>query len=386
MHLLSLIGGLLCLAIWIYLLTVHGGFWKVASLKADVQPAHQIDGTISVVIPARDEADVVGSTIESLLTQTCAKPIHVFVVDDHSTDGTAEVARDAARRAGRPDALTVISGSPLPAGWTGKLWAVHQGVEWAMRSHPRFLLLTDADVHHSPDNVAILVAIAEKGNYGLTSFMVKLHCQSLGERFLIPPFVFFFFMLYPPAWIRHSRRKVAGAAGGCMLVRPEALERAGGIAAISGEIIDDCALALCIKRTGGRVWLGVTSETCSTRAYASFGEIERMISRTAFNQLRHSAWILLGALVGLTITYLLPLVLLVSGNATLATLGVTSWLLMTLAFLPMVRFYRLGPLWALTLPLSACFYMLATIHSAFKFWSGRGGEWKGRVQDITSTD
>jgi hopene-associated glycosyltransferase HpnB len=386
MHLLSLIGGLLCLAIWIYLLAAHGGFWKVASLKSDVQPIDHVDGTIAVVIPARDEADVIGPTIESLLRQTCAPSIHVFVVDDHSSDTTAEVAYRFAINCGRSEALTVITGSPLPAGWTGKLWAVHQGVEWAMRLRPRFLLLTDADVHHSPDNVATLVAIAAKGNYDLTSFMVKLHCQSLAERFLIPPFVFFFFMLYPPAWIRDSRRNVAGAAGGCMLVRPEALERAGGIAAIRGEIIDDCALASVIKRTGGRVWLGVTPDTFSTRAYGTFGEIERMISRTAFNQLRHSPWILLGALVGLTITYLLPLVLLLSGNATVATLGVASWLLMTVAFLPMVRFYGLGPAWALTLPLSACFYMLATLHSAFKFWSGRGGEWKGRVQDATSTD
>jgi hopene-associated glycosyltransferase HpnB len=386
MHLLGFIGGMLCLAIWIYLLTARGGFWKVASLRSQVRPLNQIECTIAVVIPARDEADVIGSTIDSLLSQACAESVHVFVVDDHSSDGTAEVARDAGHRAGRPDALTVINGSPLPAGWTGKLWAVQQGVEQAMRLRPRFLLLTDADVHHSPDNVATLVAIAETGNYDLTSFMVKLHCQTLAERFLIPPFVFFFFLLYPPAWIRDSRRNVAGAAGGCMLVRPEALDHAGSIAAIRSGIIDDCALALAIKQSGGRVWLGVTPYTCSTRAYRTFGEIERMISRTAFNQLRHSPWILLGALLGLTVTYLFPLGLLLSRNTMLALLGAATWLLMTAAFLPMVRFYGLNPAWALTLPLSACFYMLATIHSAIKFWSGRGGEWKGRVQDVASTD
>jgi hopene-associated glycosyltransferase HpnB len=385
-HLAALIAGLLSLAIWIYLLTAHGSFWKVASLTAEVRPLNQIDATIAVIIPARDEADVIGSAVESLLTQTCAQSIHVFVVDDHSSDATADAAHRSATNSGRPDALTVITGSPLPAGWTGKLWAVQQGVEQATRLRPRFILLTDADVHHSPDNVATLVAIAEKGNYDLTSFMVKLHCQSLAERFLIPPFVFFFFLLYPPAWIRHSRRNVAGAAGGCMLVRPEALEHAGGIAAICGEIIDDCALALALKRTGGRVWLGVTPDTFSTRAYGTFGEIERMVSRTAFNQLRHSPWILLGALLGLTVTYLFPLALLLSGNAMLAVLGAASWLLMVAAFMPMVRFYGLGPAWALTLPLSACFYMLATVYSAIKFWSGRGGEWKGRVQDAAPTD
>jgi hopene-associated glycosyltransferase HpnB len=386
MHLLGLIGGPLCLSIWVHLLIAHGGFWKVATLAADLQPIERVDGTIAVVIPARDEADVIGSTIESLLRQTCAQSIHVFVVDDHSTDATAEVAYRSATNCGRPEALAVITGSPLPKGWTGKLWAVQQGVEQAMRSRPRFLLLTDADVHHSPDNVATLVAITEKGNYDLTSFVVKLHCQSLAERFLIPPFVFFFFLLYPPAWIRDSRRHAAGAAGGCMLVRPQALDHAGGIAAIRGEIIDDCALALAIKRAGGRVWLGATPDTFSTRAYGSFGEIERMISRTAFNQLRHSTWVLLGALIGLTITYLFPLVLLLSGNAMLAILGAASWVLMTAAFLPMVRFYGINPAWALTLPLSACFYTLATVHSAIKYWSGRGGEWKGRVQDVASTD
>ena len=386
MHLLGLIGGLLGLSIWVYLLTAHGGFWKVATLTAEVQPLYQIDRTIAVVVPARDEADVIGSTVESLLTQTCAQHLHVFVVDDHSTDATAGSAYRSATNCGRPDALTVITGSPLPTGWTGKLWAVQQGVKHAMPLRPQFLLLTDADVHHSPDSIATLVAIADRGNYDLTSFMVKLHCRSLAERLLIPPFVFFFFLLYPPPWIRDSRRNAAGAAGGCMLVRPEALERAGGIAAIRSEIIDDCGLALAIKQAGGRVWLGVTSDTFSTRAYETFSEIEHMISRNAFNQLRHSPWILLGALLGLSITYLFPPGLILSGNAILAMLGAVSFLLMTAAFLPMVRFYGLNPAWALTLPLSACFYMLATIHSAIKFWSGRGGEWKGRAQDVAPTD
>jgi glycosyltransferase involved in cell wall biosynthesis len=183
------------------MLTAHGGFWKVATLMADVRPLNQIDGMIAVVIPARDEADIIASTVESLLTQTCAQSIDVFVVDDHSSDGTAEVARDAARRAGRPESLTVIPGSPLPVGWTGKLWAVEQGIQQAMQSRPRFLLLTDADVHYSPDNVATLVAIAEAENYDLTSLMVKLHCQTLAECFLIPHFVFFFFLLYLLTWI-----------------------------------------------------------------------------------------------------------------------------------------------------------------------------------------
>ena len=225
-----------------------------------------------------------------------------------------QAARDAATGCGRADALTVLAGQPLPPGWSGKLWAVQQGIERALTLQPRFLLLTDADVQHSPENVATLVAVAEHGGYDLTSFMVKLHCQSLAEKLLIPAFVFFFFMLYPPEWIRDPRRNTAGAAGGCVLIRPEALERAGGIAAIRGEIIDDCALAAVIKRNRGKVWLGVTSETHSLRAYGSFAEIERMIARTAFNQLRHSAWLLMAAVAGLALVYLLPLALLFSGS------------------------------------------------------------------------
>ena len=342
-----------------------------------------VAGKIAVVIPARDEAAVIGETVLSLLAQSCADSIQVFVVDDHSSDDTAGVARCAAESCGRSGAVEVIAADPLPPGWTGKLWAVQQGVEQALKLNPAFLLLTDADIHQATDNVATLVAIAEAGNYDLTSFMVKLHCRSLAERLLIPAFVFFFFMLYPPAWIRNPKRQTAGAAGGCMLIRPQALQMAGGIPAICDQIIDDCALARTVKRAGGRVWLGVTPDTFSTRAYNSFAEIERMIARTAFNQLQHSALLLAGTIVGMSIMYLLPLALLASGRLWLSTLGAVCCLLMAATYFPMVRFYGLGALWALTLPLSAMFYTIATVHSAVAFWSGRGGTWKGRAQDLS---
>ena len=283
-------------------------------------------------------------------------------MDDNSTDGTAATARQAALNNGRTDALTVIAGQPLPAGWSGKLWAVQQGIEQALQLQPDFILFTDADIQHSPENIATLVAVAEHGGYDLASFMVRLHCRTLAEKLLIPAFVFFFFMLYPPEWIRDSRRKTAGAAGGCILIRPEALARSGGIAAIRNEIIDDCALAAAVKRSGGKIWLGATSETSSLRAYGSFAGIERMIARTAFNQLRHSGWLLIAALAGLTLTYLLPLALLFSRSRTLVALGAAAYLLMFVAYLPMVRFYELSVLWALTLPVSAAFYMWATMH------------------------
>jgi hopene-associated glycosyltransferase HpnB len=337
---------------------------------------------IAAIIPARNEADVIGRSVSSLLRQSCIEDLHILVVDDNSTDGTADVVRRIAMESAQGERLRLINGRPLPPGWSGKLWAVQQGIEQAAKLNPDFFLLTDADIEHAPDNIARLVAIAKEGRCDLASFMVKLHCDNLAEKLLIPAFVFFFFLLYPPRWIRDPRRKTAGAAGGCMLVRHAALERAGGIAAIRNEIIDDCALARAVKRTGGRVWLGLTADAHSLRAYNSFTEIERMITRTAFNQLRHSAWLLVATVLGMLIVFLLPPALLASGSLLLAACGGLVYLLLCLAYLPMIRFYRLNPLWALTLPFSAVFYVVATVHSALKYWSGRGGEWKGRAQDV----
>jgi hopene-associated glycosyltransferase HpnB len=337
--------------------------------------------SIAVVIPARDEADVIGRAVTSLLGQSCVAALQIFVVDDNSTDGTADAVRQAAAQSKYRERVHVIRGGPLPAGWTGKLWAVQQGVAQALALHPDFLLLTDADIEHAPDNLAELLRVAETGSYDLVSFMVKLHCQSAAERLLIPAFVFFFLLLYPPRWIRNPRRQTAGAAGGCLMVRAAALERAGGIAAIRHEIIDDCALARAVKRSGGNLWLGLTQKTHSLRAYGSLAEIEAMIARTAFNQLRHSFWLLLGTVLGMLAAFVLPLALLGSGSPRLATAGGAFYLALFLAYLPMIRFYRLNPLWALTLPFAAVFFLAATIHSALKYWSGQGGEWKGRAQD-----
>ena len=381
MHLFALISGVICLAAWLYLLLLNVQFWMVRRFEAEAPGPETSHGLIAAVIPARNEADVIMESVGSLLRQNYSGPLHIFVVDDNSTDGTAAAAREAAANGPHTSALTVISGERLPPGWSGKLWAVQQGIGQALLVKPQFLLLTDADIRHSPDNLATLVAVAERGNYDLASFMVKLHCRSFAEKLLIPAFVFFFFMLYPPRWIADPRRRIAAAAGGCILIRPEALTRAGGIAAIRQEIIDDCALAAAVKRSGGKVWLGVTPDTCSLRAYQSFGEIERMVARTAFNQLRHSAWLLVGAMMGLALVYLLPVGLLFSRSPMLAGLGAAACLLMFTAYLPMVRSYGLNILWGLTLPFSAAFYMIATLHSAIRYWSGKGGEWKGRAQD-----
>lgn len=366
--------------IWAYFAAAHGGFWRVRRLMMPARHDLQREVSVAAVVPARNEADVIGPCIASLLQQRGVN-IHVFVVDDASTDGTAEAALRAAEAIGRNNRLTVVQGHRLPAGWSGKLWAVHQGIEKAQSLRPDYLLLTDADIVHGPDSLRSLITVAEKGNYDLASLMVKLHCESLAERALIPAFVFFFLMLYPPEWIANTRRKTAGAAGGCILIRPKAVERAGGIAAIRHEIIDDCALARRVKGSGGKVWLGLTAETHSIRPYGSFAAIGRMISRAAFNQLRHSTLLLLLTLLGLAITYIAPPALLLSHERIAALLGGAGWLLMSLAFFPTVRLYRVNPLWSLALPAIAAFYMGATVHSACRFWMGKGGEWKGRVQD-----
>ncbi|MGH9522959.1 MAG: glycosyltransferase [Terriglobales bacterium] len=362
----------IALVIWIYLLFFRGHFWRLRVLEPQTAAAARV----VAVIPARNESQNVGRAVSSLLRQELVD-LTIVLIDDGSTDGTAEVATRATATA----QLTVVPGSPLPPGWTGKLWAVEQGIQRALEQDPDFILLTDADIEHDPQVVASLVQHARDG-FDLVSYMVKLRCESMPERLLIPAFVYFFFQLYPPAWIARARMKTAGAAGGCMLISPEALRRAGGIAAIRGEIIDDCALARAVKGSGGRVWLGPTDASRSLRSYGTFAEIGRMIARTAFNQLRHSTLLLLLTIAGLLLTYIAPIASVVSGQRLAMILGGTAWAFMTASYVPTVRFYRLNPLWSLTLPLAALFYAGATVWSAVQYWSGRGGQWKGRHQDV----
>jgi hopene-associated glycosyltransferase HpnB len=310
---------------------------------------------------------VVGQAIASL------RPYRVIVVDDHSSDQTAALAAAAGAE--------VIQAGPLPPGWSGKLWAISEGLKHARPLAPDYLLFTDADIVHAPNNIAELVARAEADQLDLVSLVVKLRCRSVAETLLIPAFVFFFFMLYPPAWVNRRDRGTAAAAGGCILIRPSALERIGGIASIRGAIIDDCALARAVKRTGGGIWLGVTGDTASIRDYNTFAEIRAMISRTAFAQLHHSALLLAGTILGMAVIYLAPPLLLFTGNPLAAALGLSAWLLMTIAYAPVLRFYNRSIAWAPVLPLITMFYISATIDSAVAYWTGRGGVWKDRVQD-----
>ncbi|HTK94697.1 MAG TPA: glycosyltransferase [Terriglobales bacterium] len=370
--------GTLALAAWLYLVFFHGWFWRFVPLQL------VDDGTsarIVAIIPARNEAWTIDETVKSVLLQEVD---HLIVVDDGSTDDTAAVARRAAVSCGRANRLIVVQGQPLPPGWSGKVWAMQQGVDAARRFDADFLWFTDADIAHGQNVLTSLLMQAECG-YDMVSAMVELRCKTAAEKLLIPAFVYFFFQLYPPRWVADTQNKTAGAAGGCIFLRRETLEKAGGLEAIRGEIIDDCALAAALKRTGGKLWLGPTEHSRSLRGYDTFGGVGRMIARTAFNQLKHSALLLLGTIVGMVLLYLVPIALLFTFQPRLIVVGGLTLALMVLSYVPAVRAYRRNPLWALTLPFAAVFYIGATIYSALRYWSGKGGEWKGRHQDAQET-
>jgi len=371
--------GFLCFVAWLVLWLRHGGFWRTDTAPAPAAPRDWPN--IVAVIPARNEAEGIGGTVGSLLSQDYKGRISVIVVDDESTDGTADVARHAADAVGAADRLTIVPGQPTPPGWTGKMWAVDQGVRKASEIDPsaRYLLLTDGDIRHSPRNLAHLLARAEAGALDLTSLMVRLRCESWAERFLVPAFVFFFQMLYPFAWVNDPARQTAAAAGGCMLVRRAALDRIGGIGAIRGALIDDCSLAAALKRNGP-IWLGLTNEAQSLRVYGEIGEIWRMIARSAYTQLHYSPLLLLGTVLGLLLVFLAPPLVFVYGHGLGSALGLLAWLIMAACYLPMLQFYGRSPLWAPLLPVVALVYLGATLDSARRHMQGKGGAWKGRFQ------
>lgn len=363
--------GIAVLAIWCGLLAANGGFWLTRERDTAALPAPAVWPEVVAVVPARDEADVIARSIGSLAAQDYPGPFRIVLVDDGSSDGTAALAA-----ASGGDRLTVLTGAPLARGWTGKLWAVCQGV--AAAGAPHYLWLTDADIVHAPDTLRSLVARAEPNGLALVSLMAKLRCETMAERALVPAFVFFFEMLYPFSRVNRPGR-TAAAAGGCMLVRRDALERAGGIPAIRDALIDDCALGARLKRQGP-VWLGLTDRARSIRAYEDWGSIANMIARSAYAQLRYNPLLLLGTLLGLALVYFAPPLLALLGHGPAQGLGLAAWLLMAISFQPMLRFYRRSPLWGAALPLIAAFYAGCTFLSALRHWQGRGGMWKGRVQ------
>jgi hopene-associated glycosyltransferase HpnB len=367
--------GLLVLGIWVALALT--GFWTCRE-RDDVAPVAEpaVWPEVVAVVPARDEADVIERSIGSLIAQDYPGPFRIVLVDDNSSDDTGALVRALGS-----DRLTVVTGAPLAQGWTGKLWAVNQGI--AQAGNPQYLWLTDADIEHAPDTLRKLVGIAmfkdaQGGQRRLVSFMAKLHCTTWAEKLLIPAFIWFFMMLYPFNWV-NRKGPVAGAAGGCVLVERGALEEAGGIAAMRGALIDDCTLGRLIKKHGP-IWLGLTNRSTSIRPYTGWREIGMMIARSAYAQLRYNPLLLAGTVLGLGLVFLAPwwLMLTQSGLAAWGGGFAVAW--MVALYLPMLAFYRRKRLWALALPLVAVFYLGCTLYSAVAYYRGRGGMWKGRAQ------
>jgi hopene-associated glycosyltransferase HpnB len=401
----------LSLVIWLYLLGLRGQFWRSDQRIEAVDSHSPLPAlptplpTICAVIPARNEVDLLPITIRSLLKQDYPGEFNLIVVDDHSTDGTAQAATEAAEALGQAHRLQVIQSAPLPPKWTGKLWAMEQGVQKAKTIVPDYILLTDADIQHDSANLSRLVTKAVQDSLALASVMVRLRCDSFWERLLIPAFVFFFEKLYPFRWVNNPNNPTAAAAGGCILIQRDTLNAIGGIASIRDALIDDCALAKAVKHSNHRpattphpprptpyspIWLGLSDRTLSLRPYPSLQSIWDMVARSAYTQLNYSPLLLAGTLLGMAIVYLVPPlslgVGLVMGDWKIALTGFVGWLLMAIAYFPTVRFYQCSPLFALALPGIALLYSLMTIDSAWRHWRGKGGAWKGRVYERVSAE
>lgn len=379
------------LIIWAYLLLFRGGFWRTG-VRLPIAPDPGSWPSVAVVVPARNEALMLGSSLPTLLDQDYPGPLRVVLVDDHSTDETAKVARRLGAQPGGRVVPEVVAGDEPPPGWSGKLWALAQGIGAVSSSGsaveptgglrvPEFLLLTDADISHPRSSVRQLVAWAEAARLDQVSLMARLRVQTGWERLIIPAFVYFFAELYPFRWVNRRGRKTAAAAGGCVLVRRRALESAGGIQAIRGAVIDDVAMAKALKGSGSSIWLGLADEVRSVRPYAGLKDLWDMVARSAYTQLGFSLVLLLGTLAGLAVTFVGPLAALAAGLATgasaVALVGAVSCLVMGLTYIPMICYHRLGWWRAAELPVVACLYGAMTVTSAWRHYR-EGVAWKGR--------
>ena len=379
------------LLIWVYLLGFRGGFW-LTGVRLPIVAEPSSWPSVAVVVPARDEESVLGASLPTLLVQDYPGPMRVVVVDDRSTDGTAELARRLGEQPAARFVPLVLPGEEPPPGWSGKLWALAQGVG-AVSSRgatvtapegspaPEYLLLTDADIAHPPASLRRLVAWAESARVDQVSLMARLRVHTGWERLLIPAFVYFFAELYPFRWVNRRGRKTAAAAGGCVLVRRHALERAGGISAIRGAVIDDVALAKALKASGSAVWIGLADEVRSVRPYDGLRDLWDMVARSAYTQLGFSVLLLMGTIAGLAVTFLGPIAAviggLVAGSPVVIVIGVAAVLAMELSYLPMMRYHHLGPWRAAGLPVAACLYGAMTVTSAQRHYR-KGVAWKGR--------
>lgn len=370
------------LAAWVWLLLGQGFFWRTDVRLPSRTPPDDWP-SVAIVVPARDEAEVLPSSLPSLLAQDYPGRAEIFLVDDGSTDGTGALARSLADgRGGLP--LTVDSPGEPPPGWTGKLWAVRSGMALARaRTDAEYLLLTEADIAHEPDSLRELVAAARSGGLGLVSQMARLRVASFWERLVVPAFVYFFAQLYPFRWINRPAARTAAAAGGCVLLRREAAERAQIPDNIRQAVIDDVSLARAVKRSGGRIWLGLAERVDSVRPYPGLAPLWRMVSRSAYAQLRHNPLLLAGTVAGMAVIYLAPpaavLTGALTGHTVTLTAGAAAWAVMTGTYVPMLRYYRQSPALAPLLPFTGLLYLLMTVDSAVQHYRGRGAAWKGRT-------
>jgi hopene-associated glycosyltransferase HpnB len=376
---------LVSLAVWCWLLLGQGFFWRTDQRlppRAAGVPVQERWPSVAVVIPARDEAEVLPLSLPSVLAQAYPGPAEVFLIDDGSTDGTGGLARGLAERDGGLPLTVASPGEPKP-GWTGKLWAVRHGIALARATDPEYLLLTDADIAHEPDSLRRLVEAARGGGFDMVSQMARLRVVSFWEKLVVPAFVYFFSQLYPFRWVNRQGLRTAAAAGGCVLLRTEAAERARVPESIRQAVIDDVSLARAVQGSGGRIWLGLADLVDSVRPYPRLGDLWRMVSRSAYAQLRHNPLVLLGTVVGLALIYLVPpaaaLGGLASGSAPTGWIGLAAWVVMAGTYLPMLRYYRESLWTAPLLPFTALLYLLMTVDSAVQHYRGRGAAWKGRT-------
>ena len=412
--------------VWAYLVAGHGGYWRNSEWLPQVTREPDAWPDVVAVVPARNEADMLPVTLPALLGQEYPGALTVIVVDDGSSDGTGEVAARIGREPGRP--LRVIPGTAAPAGWAGKVRAMAEGLGavgipaaapagpgladprladpelagpelagsvLADPGPPGYVLFTDADIAWEARTLRRLVAAAEGDDRDLVSQMALLRTATGWERVVVPAFVYFFAQLYPFRRVNVPGSRTAAAAGGCMLVRRGALEKSGGLAPISGALIDDVAMGRMIKRQRGRCWLGLSRQVVSIRPYPGLASLWQMVARSAYTQLNYSPALLVATILGLLFLYVQPPVGAVTGIAVLlaggagpqgagpaalaAGAGLAGWALMSLSYLPMLRLYRLSPLRAPGLPLIALLYAGMTADSARRHYTGRGAEWRGRT-------